>query len=336
MTLVKAPAKNSPVLRRERKIAQLLRFVHDGGLSVEEAARKVRAEPALARIWLDLPSGIWRTRTGLVNASLICRIPDPALKALKAMEKALAETVVAALLVGLSLPLPKTPGETRFAGRVVSVTIPASVYNQVLEVAHRWFGGDPRRAAGWLIAFGMGTEIPSPPPPAPPVVKQPLVILPAQRPPSRPAPGPKPSEPLPADNLAPSGDDLRARRDALGISQRELAKEASLPPSAIGGVESGKRQTPSVRRRMDETLASLEAKRPAPVVQEEDGGDYSPEKFRALRRQAGLSQGRVGRGAGVDSSSIGNFELGKLRPSRAFVRKIFAVVKEAIKEQDTG
>ena len=41
------------------------------------------------------------------------------------------------------------------------------------------------------------------------------------------------------------GDQIKARREAAGLSQNKLAKQAKVPQSAISEIEAGKRLRPS-------------------------------------------------------------------------------------------
>ena len=67
-------------------------------------------------------------------------------------------------------------------------------------------------------------------------------------------------------DTAPSGDELRARREALGLSQRDLAAASGLSRGLVAEVERGRRRHVLTRLRLSETMASLERNRPAAAV----------------------------------------------------------------------
>lgn len=56
---------------------------------------------------------------------------------------------------------------------------------------------------------------------------------------------------------APSGDELRKRREEVGLSQRDLAHLSGLKRSTIAEVERGRRRHVLTRLKMAETLASV-------------------------------------------------------------------------------
>jgi DNA-binding XRE family transcriptional regulator len=141
-----------------------------------------------------------------------------------------------------------------------------------MQLAQEAFAADPRDAAGWLIARGLGMMLPLPTPeelsgavsvaPAPVAMPERLpapvarFVLPPRR-------RPEVRTPLPADDSAPSGDELRQRRESIGISQRDLAAASGLSRGLVAEVERGRRRHVLTRLRLSETLASLERTRPA-------------------------------------------------------------------------
>jgi len=179
------------------------------------------------------------------------------------------EAALQALESGLALPLPEVaPGGWRFARRPLALPVPAAAYTAVLRLAQQHFDNDPREAAGWLIARGLGMALPLPTadelaglpalravavsesaraPHAPPIAR--FVVPPRRRPELR--------APLPADDSAPSGEELRSRREAIGISQRDLAAASGLSRGLVAEVERGRRRHVLTRLKLAETLASL-------------------------------------------------------------------------------
>jgi DNA-binding XRE family transcriptional regulator len=156
------------------------------------------------------------------------------------------------------------------------VPIPADEYRAVLQLAQEHFRDDPRDAAGWLIARGTGIALPLPTedelsgatrtlglPPAEPQHLAPVRFLvpPRRRPETR--------APLPADDSAPSGEELRRRREAAGLSQRDLAAASGLSRGLVAEIERGRRRHVLTRLKLSETLAAVERNKAAEEVKTE-------------------------------------------------------------------
>ncbi len=71
----------------------------------------------------------------------------------------------------------------------------------------------------------------------------------------------EPRAPLPPDDSAPDGDELRRRREIVAVSQRDLAAAAGLSRGLVAEVERGRRRHVLTRARIAETLDSLAAKK---------------------------------------------------------------------------
>ena len=266
------------------RMARLRQLVRKDGLDAETAAKEVGVDPIIAQLWLRLPDDLWpapraagaaeqsagpvvptTSPTSGLRRVLTARIPSPAYDRLRAGEAPLLEGALNALEAGLALPLPEVaPGGWRFTRRPLALPVPAGDYTAVLRLAQEHFDNDPREAAGWLIARGLGMVLPLP-------TKDELAGLPALRqavatvvqpiaaprfllPPRR---RPEVRAPLPADDSAPSGDELRQRREAVGISQRDLAAASGLSRGLVAEVERGRRRHVLTRLRLAETLASI-------------------------------------------------------------------------------
>lgn len=76
--------------------------------------------------------------------------------------------------------------------------------------------------------------------------------------------------PPPDDPGVPDGAALRARREAAGWSQRDLAAAAGLPRGSVSEIEAGRRRHLTTRRRMHEALRLRERGR-MPNPAEGDG-----------------------------------------------------------------
>jgi DNA-binding XRE family transcriptional regulator len=268
------------------RMARLRQLVRKDGMDAETAAKEVGVDPIIAQLWLRLPDDLWPAPRTAGSASgahgngpvlppsaptsglrrvLTARIPSPAYDRLRVGETPLLEGALNALQTGLALAVPEVaPGGWRFARRPLALPVPSADYTAVLRLAQEHFDSDPREAAGWLIARGMGMALPLP-------TKEELAGLPALRQaasaPAQPLPAPRfvvpprrrpePRAPLPADDSAPNGDELRSRREAVGISQRDLAAASGLSRGLVAEVERGRRRHVLTRLKLAETLASI-------------------------------------------------------------------------------
>ena len=186
----------------------------------------------------------------------------------------MVEAASQALGAGLAQPLPPViAGGWRLPRRPLAVPIPADDYRAVLQLAQEHFRDDPRDAAGWLIARGTGIALPLPTedelsgatrtlglPSAEPQHVAPVRFLvpPRRRPETR--------APLPADDSAPSGEELRRRRDAVGLSQRDLAAASGLSRGLVAEIERGRRRHVLTRLKLSDTLAAVERSKAAEEV----------------------------------------------------------------------
>lgn len=271
------------------RMARLRHLVRKEGKSAEEAAEEVGVDPIIAQLWLRLPDDLWPgmpsgssplvgsgARASSAPAAPIsglrrvitCRVPAPAYDRLRASDHPLLEAAAAALETGLTLPRPEVaPGGHRFQRRPLAVPVTAPAFDGITELAQTSFNNDLREAAGWLIARGMGMALPLPTPEELAGTYQPK---PTQTPRDKPTPTaqtrftvpprrrPEARAPLPPDDSAPNGDELRARRDAIGISQRDLAAASGLSRGLVAEVERGRRRHVLTRLRISETLALME------------------------------------------------------------------------------
>jgi DNA-binding XRE family transcriptional regulator len=202
---------------------------------------------------------------------LTCRVPAPAFERLRLTESTMVAAAAQALEAGLAQPRPPVaPGGWRFARRPLAVPIPAEVYRAVLQLAEASFRGDPRDAAGWLIARGTGLALPLPTPEelegAPRTLGLPATVRPAASPVRFVVPPrrrPETRAPRPADDSAPSGEELRRRREATGLSQRDLAAASGLSRGLVAEIERGRRRHVLTRLKLSETLAAVERQKAA-------------------------------------------------------------------------
>jgi DNA-binding XRE family transcriptional regulator len=73
-----------------------------------------------------------------------------------------------------------------------------------------------------------------------------------------------------ADPAAPTGEDIKRRREALGLSQRDLAAAAGMSRGLLSEIEGGTRNAPESRLLFGNALTLRERNRPAEPV-EHDG-----------------------------------------------------------------
>jgi DNA-binding XRE family transcriptional regulator len=287
-----APGQDSGSLER---MARLRKRVREDGIDSETAAGEVGVDPIIAQLWLRLPDDLWPgARPGAAGAGsatataradvpppsvplgglrrvLTCRVPAPAFERLRLTEGTVVAAAAQALEAGLAQPQPPiAPGGWRFARRPLAVPIPAEVYRAVLQLAEDSFRGDPRDAAGWLIARGTGLALPLPTPEelegAPRTLGLPATARPAASPVRFVVPPrrrPETRAPLPADDSAPSGEELRRRREATGLSQRDLAAASGLSRGLVAEIERGRRRHVLTRLKLSETLAAVERQKAA-------------------------------------------------------------------------
>ena len=163
--------------------------------------------------------------------------------------------------------------------RLIALTLSAPLYAAVAGLARASFNNDLPSAAGWLLARGTGLRLALPrrelPVPAPavkvPTRRQPLTshdarrfdpdatsaraivprrLVAKERTAVRRAPAP--------DVDAPTGEDLRAHRVRIGLSQKDVALAAGLSRGLVAEVERGRRANSLTRLRISEALAALE------------------------------------------------------------------------------
>jgi DNA-binding XRE family transcriptional regulator len=270
---VAAPAASDRA--SQERMSRLRQLVRVEGKSPEDAAAEVGVDPIIAQLWLRLPDDLW---TGVRPAPaaparglrrvITCRVPSPAYDRLRSGESSLLEAAANALETGLALPRPEpAPGGWRFARRPLAVPVSGDAFEAIQQLAAEAFNGDTREAAGWLIARGMGMALPLPTAdelsgvfqdrPAAATLRQSVQTPPQARfvlPPRR---RPETRAPLPPDDSAPNGDELRQRREEVGISQRDLAAASGLSRGLVAEIERGRRRHVLTRLRLAETLASL-------------------------------------------------------------------------------
>lgn len=262
------------------RMARVRALVREG-TPLDTAAQEAGVDPLIAQLWLRLPDDLWPksgatpvpagTSTqppavpGLplsgLRRVLTCRIPRPAYDRLRAGFTPMIEAAVVALQRGLDCEKPEVAaGGWRFPRRPLALPLSVDDYAAVVQFAHESFDGDSRDAAGWLIARGMGMALPLPTKDElaytpPPVVQEAAVPEQLHRPGRR----PEVRAPLPPDDAAPTGDELRQMRKALVpfVSQRDLAAASGLSRGLVAGVELGTRCHVLTRLRMSEALVSL-------------------------------------------------------------------------------
>lgn len=203
----------------------------------------------------------------------MCTIPFPTYTSLKGFnttkDKHGQERIKTALIRGLNSPIPTRSSTTPPLYKSVCITIDEQTSAQTQSFADVEFGGDVNKAAGWLIAYGLGitTHLPTytpTPPPRPPVITTTPLEIPqthyqvARRIVARPH---RAQRIPPPDGEIITGEQIREQREALGISQRDLAQSAGLLRGSITEAERGRRRGIDTRLRIAEALARLRAEK---------------------------------------------------------------------------
>ena len=112
---------------------------------------------------------------------------------------------------------------------------------------------------------------------------------------------------------APSGSELRAVRERLGLTREKLAKRLQVSPSIIFLWESG-RSTPSRKANLEALRKFFESAgsgAAAPAAATMSGAE-----IRALRARLGMSREKFAKRAGVSPSMIFLWESGRSAPRR--------------------
>ncbi len=113
--------------------------------------------------------------------------------------------------------------------------------------------------------------------------------------------------------LVISREELRARRQAHGLTKPKLARLAGVPVDVYVSIEKGKtRPRPGILERLVHALDSYQPP-PAVPVDPSDPGVV----LRKWRRAAGLTQAQVGTRLGYQARTISELESGRWRPSPA-------------------
>ena len=125
---------------------------------------------------------------------------------------------------------------------------------------------------------------------------------------------------------APSGTELRALRERLGLTREKLAKRLQVSPSIIFLWESG-RSTPSRKANVEALRKFFDgagAAGPAPAA------GMSGAEIRALRTRLGMSREKFAKRAGVSPSMIFLWESGRSAPRRrANLEKLQQIAAQA-------
>jgi len=132
----------------------------------------------------------------------------------------------------------------------------------VTRLAQESFDGDVHVAGGWLIARGAGVPIALPTPDGAATrraIKAALQRLATPekvrtRAASAAATGARVVAPL---ILVPAGPQLRAMREALGVSREKVAAAAGVTPDTVGEIERDRRPTAAARLQVAEVLCGL-------------------------------------------------------------------------------
>lgn len=212
------------------------------------------------------------TPTGL-NKTIGCELPKQVYIALKTSNTPFLQTIRDALIKGLDQFIPDRPMEGfwwKHTWVIAPVTVPSSNINRLFDIANNYFDNDHKKAAGWLIAQGVGLNLPLP-------TARELMDKPTIKPiiNNQPPPEPEPVlEPVqkPTFELKPTnttqpeiqtilsdGVGIKSRREALGLRQRKFAVLANRSRSLISATENGLRSHLATLTYLSQVLSELEA-----------------------------------------------------------------------------
>jgi transcriptional regulator with XRE-family HTH domain len=131
---------------------------------------------------------------------------------------------------------------------------------------------------------------------------------------------------------SPWANVIRARRDQLGISQAELARQADVPKGTFQRYETGDREPPlsvarSIAEALDVSLAELAGQVPTTLEPAQIPGlSIVGEVMQARRRELGLTQTRTANTAGLPVDVYQRYESGEAEPSLAAAAAICAAL----------
>lgn len=208
-------------------------------------------------------------------------IPREAYERLQAKQLPLLEAIDQALEIASH---PTAPEETPVGKKMLRISVTPENAKRISEIAEELFHGDQKLAASWLVARGVGIDIPVPTEEDLKREKLPYSVLQAdyeaqRRRAQQEAADRRMEQQRIAsfrraqnsrgrssdkdegkdDDSVPTGPGLKARREAIGISQKDLADRMEEGKrSTVAEVERGKRQGKISRLRMHETLLEIE------------------------------------------------------------------------------
>jgi DNA-binding transcriptional regulator YiaG len=136
---------------------------------------------------------------------------------------------------------------------------------------------------------------------------------------------PKPMEPA----------QIKALREALGLTQADLAKLAVVSVASVTAWETGKSTPQGANRQALAAVAQMTMEDAAGKLGREGpgkrmattakAGELAPEKIRQMRREAGMSQKAFAEALGVAVNSISNWETGRTKPRKITVAKLLSM-----------
>lgn len=228
------------------------------------------------------PATLHLTAAPVLHRILTCHVPLTAVARLETNGESVFTAARHALQAGirsLEQELQHEPGtggraavtgdHERPGSRPVAVPAGLAAALLVTRLAEECFDGDVHRAGGWLVARGAGLPIPLPS--SDRAATQRTLVGAIQRlaaskkggktrsntssSPTMIAPsGGRVSAPL---ILVPAGPQLRAMREALGVTREHVARLGGLTPGTVGEIERDRRPTAAARLQVAEVLCGL-------------------------------------------------------------------------------
>jgi DNA-binding XRE family transcriptional regulator len=218
------------------------------------------------------PATLHLTAAPVLHRILTCHVPADAFARLEAMGDSLFGAGRQALQAGIhSLEQElqsetggaRTPagGHERAHSRPLAVPAGLAAALLVTRLAQECFDGDVHVAGGWLVARGAGLPVTLPLPEGAATRRSLKAALQRLAAPEKvrskagaATSGARVNAPL---ILVPAGPQLRAMREALGVTREKVAAAAGVTPDTVGEIERDRRPTAAVRLQVAEVLCGM-------------------------------------------------------------------------------
>jgi len=278
----KAPVAKAPTAAKEApaaKAAPAAKGAAAKGAPAAKTAPAAKGAPARAAAPVGPtapvdPATLHLTAAPVLHRILTCHVPVAAIARLEATGESVFAAARHALQAGiksLEQELASEKGAStigaaaheRPSTRPLAVPAGLAAALLVTRLAQESFEGDVHVAGGWLIARGAGLPVALPLPEGAATRRAIKAALQRLATPEKvrsrggvaaAASGGRVSAPL---ILVPAGPQLRAMREALGVSREKVAAAAGVTPDTVGEIERDRRPTAAARLQVAEVLCGL-------------------------------------------------------------------------------